>query len=63
MGYERQADFGTPEVLSETSVTLTIDGAAVTVPSGTSVMRAAALAGRKIPSLCASDCLQAFGSC
>ena len=63
MGYERQADFGTPEVLSETSVTLTIDGAAVTVPSGTSVMRAAALAGNKIPSLCASDCLQAFGSC
>jgi formate dehydrogenase major subunit len=63
VGYERQADFGTPEVLSENSVTLTIDGAEVTVPTGTSVMRAAALAGNKIPSLCASDCLQAFGSC
>ena len=26
MGYERQADFGTPEVKSDTAVTLTIDG-------------------------------------
>ena len=45
MGYEPQADFGTPAVLSATAVTLTIDGRAVTVPAGTSVMRAAALAG------------------
>ena len=63
MGYERQADFGTPESLSSSTVSLTIDGTAITVPAGTSVMRAAALAGNKIPSLCASDCLQAFGSC
>ena len=63
MGYERQADFGTPEVLSETAITLTIDGREVTVPQGTSVLRAAAVNGDKIPSLCASDCLQAFGSC
>lgn len=63
MGYEPQADFGTPEVLSETSVTLTIDGRAVTVPAGTSVMRAAAVCGGSIPKLCATDNVAAFGSC
>ncbi|MEJ2408181.1 MAG: formate dehydrogenase subunit alpha [Novosphingobium sp.] len=63
MAYERQADFGTPEVRSETSVTLSIDGRSVTVPAGTSVMRAAAEAGGTIPKLCATDNLKAFGSC
>ncbi len=63
MGYEPQPDFGTPEVLSDTKFTLTIDGRAVTVPAGTSVMRAAALAEAAIPKLCASDNLAAFGSC
>ena len=33
------------------------------MPEGTSVMRAAALAGVKIPKLCATDQLEAFGSC
>ena len=37
-------DLGTPPAKSEESVTLEIDGATVTVPAGTSVMRAAALA-------------------
>ncbi|MCH4152999.1 MAG: formate dehydrogenase subunit alpha [Sphingobium sp.] len=63
MGYEPQADFGTPQVLSQTSVTLSIDGRAVTVPAGTSLMRAAAECGGSIPSLCATDSLEAFGSC
>lgn len=63
MGYERQADFGTPDVAANTKVTLTIDGRAVTVPAGTSVMRAAALSGGSIPKLCATDNVQAFGSC
>ena len=63
MGYEPQADFGTPEVVSDIAVTLTIDGRAVTVPGGTSVMRAASEAGGSIPKLCASDNLAAFGSC
>ena len=63
MGFERQADLGTPEVRSDTAVTLTIDGRAVTVPAGTNVMRAAALCGGSIPSLCATDSLAAFGSC
>jgi formate dehydrogenase major subunit len=63
VGYEPQADFGTPRVFSETQITLTIDGRSVVVPAGTSVMRAAAEAGGSIPRLCASDNLQAFGSC
>ena len=44
-------------------VTLTIDDREVIVPEGTSVMRAAALAGVSIPKLCATDQLDAFGSC
>ena len=63
MGYEPQADFGTPAVQSETSVTLSIDGRVVSVPAGTTVMRAAALAGGAIPKLCATDSLKQFGSC
>ncbi len=63
MTYERQKDFGTPEVSNEASISLTIDGRAVTVPLGTSVMRAAAEAGGSIPKLCATDNVKAFGSC
>ncbi|MCA8975471.1 MAG: formate dehydrogenase subunit alpha, partial [Planctomycetes bacterium] len=40
-----------------------IDGVPVTVPAGTSVMRAAVDAGVKVPRLCATDTLEAFGSC
>jgi formate dehydrogenase major subunit len=58
-----ETDYGTPAVASETKVTLTIDGASVTVPAGTSIMRAAAEAGTQIPKLCATDSLNAFGSC
>ncbi len=61
--YAPQADFGTPEVVCETTVTLSIDGRDITVPAGTSVMRAAALSGGSIPSLCATDSVKAFGSC
>ncbi|HWK40750.1 MAG TPA: formate dehydrogenase subunit alpha [Croceibacterium sp.] len=63
MGYERQQDFGTPEVKSDEMVSLTIDGRDVTVPAGTSVMRAAAEIGGSIPKLCATDNMKAFGSC
>ncbi|MBB4630964.1 formate dehydrogenase subunit alpha [Sphingosinicella soli] len=63
MTYVRQNDFGTPASLSEETVTLTIDGRAVSVPKGTTVMRAAAEIGTAIPKLCASDNLKAFGSC
>ncbi len=58
-----QHDFGTPAVDSEATVTVLIDGIPVEVPEGTSVMRAAALAGTQVPKLCATDSLAAFGSC
>jgi len=56
-------DLGTPAAASLEPVTLEIDGSPVTVPAGTSIMRAAALAGSRIPKLCATDTLKAFGSC
>jgi formate dehydrogenase major subunit len=56
-------DLGTPERNSSQQVTLQVDGCEITVPAGTSVMRAAALADRGIPKLCATDQLEAFGSC
>jgi formate dehydrogenase major subunit len=56
-------DFGTPKKESDVMVTLEIDGVQVTVPAGTSVMRAAATAGTAIPKLCATESLEAFGSC
>jgi formate dehydrogenase major subunit len=58
-----EQDLGTPQRHSAKTVTLTIDGEEITVPEGTSVMRAAALCGSKIPKLCATDQLEAFGSC
>ncbi|NNM61615.1 MAG: formate dehydrogenase subunit alpha [Steroidobacteraceae bacterium] len=58
-----EQDLGTPERTGANSVTLSIDGVEVCVPEGTSVMRAAALAGTKIPKLCATDQLEPFGSC
>jgi formate dehydrogenase major subunit len=56
-------DLGTPASASPAQVTVEIDGAQVTVPEGTSVMRAAAVAGVSVPKLCATDTLKAFGSC
>ncbi len=61
--YEPDKDYGTPASPSAEIVSLTIDGMSVEVPEGTSVMRAAALAGVKVPRLCASDSLEPFGSC
>ncbi|MFF4823968.1 formate dehydrogenase subunit alpha [Streptomyces sp. NPDC001312] len=59
----KEPDFGTPERPGEPTVSVEVDGLPVTVPEGTSVMRAAALAGIDIPKLCATDSLDAFGSC
>ncbi|WP_370272298.1 formate dehydrogenase subunit alpha [Pseudooceanicola nitratireducens] len=56
-------DMGTPLPKSDATVTLKVDGFDVTVPEGTSVMRAAMEAGIKIPKLCATDSVEAFGSC
>ena len=58
-----EIDFGTPARVSDQHVTLTIDGTAVTVPAGTSLMRAAVDAGVQVPKLCATDSLEPFGSC
>ncbi|MEO6984620.1 MAG: 2Fe-2S iron-sulfur cluster-binding protein, partial [Paralcaligenes sp.] len=60
---KRDRDMGTPARTSTEMVSLTIDGTSVEVPAGTSVMRAAAEAGVNIPKLCATDSLEAFGSC
>ena len=59
----KNTDFGTPISLSEELVTLQIDGREVTVPKGTSLMRAAVDGGIKVPKLCATDSLEPFGSC
>jgi formate dehydrogenase major subunit len=56
-------DLGTPARTADRSVTVHVDGAAVTVPAGTSVLRAAVEAGVQIPKLCATDSMEAFGSC
>jgi formate dehydrogenase major subunit len=61
--YEPQQDRGTPPQISSEAVCLTIDGIKVSVPAGTSVMRAAFEAGVKVPKLCATDSLEPFGSC
>ena len=49
MSLIQEIDYGTPRSKSETTVTLTIDGQSVTVPEGTSIMRAAMEAGTADP--------------
>lgn len=56
-------DFGTPKSESTELITLEIDGVSVTVPKGTSVMRASVESGINVPKLCATDSLESFGSC
>ena len=58
-----ETDYGTPESRAEKQVTLTVDGRSITVPEGTSIMRAAMEGGVEIPKLCATDMLDSFGSC
>jgi len=58
-----ELDFGTPRSASKHTITLSIDGREVSVPAGTSVLRAASEAGIEIPKLCATELLDAFGSC
>jgi bidirectional [NiFe] hydrogenase diaphorase subunit len=61
-GLKEDVDFGTPP-RDGAKVSLEIDGVSVSVPAGSSVMLAAAMAGRAIPKLCATDMLEPFGSC
>ena len=63
MSLVHEIDYGTPVSRTEETVALTIDGHTVTVPAGTSIMRAAVEAGIQVPKLCATDSIEAFGSC
>ncbi len=63
MALVQETDYGTPASTSDNTVTLTIDGHVVSVPEGTSIMRAAMQAGIAIPRLCATDSEKAFGTC
>jgi formate dehydrogenase major subunit len=63
MSLLKEPDLGTPARKGDATVEVEIDGQSVAVPEGTSVMRAAALAGVDVPKLCATDSLEAFGSC
>ncbi|MGA1089591.1 MAG: formate dehydrogenase subunit alpha [Candidatus Nanopelagicales bacterium] len=58
-----EPDYGTPASTSPECIDVVVDGIPVSVPVGTSVMRAAAEAGVGVPKLCATDSLQPFGSC
>jgi len=69
--FDPSEDMGTPPIWPEysseyqeaTKVELVIDGNPVSVPVGTSIMRAAKMTGAAIPKLCATDSVAAFGSC
>jgi len=56
MSLIKELDYGTPAKIATQLVTLEIDGQSVTV-------RAAVEIGTKVPKLCATDSLEAFGSC
>src|SRR4051812_23184961 len=61
----KELDYGTPDRHTDgiEMVSVEIDGKDVTVPAGTSIMRAAMQTGTKVPKLCATDSLEPFGSC
>src|SRR3990170_636621 len=62
--FQAAKDFGTPRPIAlGPLVKLTIDGKEISVQQGTSLLRAAAEAGIKVPKLCATDSLDPFGSC
>ena len=63
MALIQEIDYGTPASQAEKTITLTIDGTTIEVPEGTSVMRASMEAGIQVPKLCATDMVDAFGSC
>src|SRR3954467_8747246 len=63
MSLVHEIDYGTPVSPSAETVKLIIDGNEVLVPAGTSIMRAAMDAGIQVPKLCATDSVDAFGSC
>ena len=62
-----ETDYGTPAIRSNgksiEKIPVSIDGNNIRVEAGTSILRASVQAGIPIPKLCASDNLEAFGSC
>ena len=62
MAILKERDLGTPAGKGD-SVRLIVDGQEISVPAGSSVMHAARLIGIDVPKLCATDTLEAFGSC
>ena len=58
-----EIDHGTPARASVDTVTLSIDGFGVTVPKGTSLMRAAVDAGIQVPKLCAEAVNEIMRAC
>jgi len=63
MSIHGHTDLGTPPASAKTSVCLKIDNQDISVPEGTSILRAARQAGLEIPSLCATQSLKPIGSC
>ena len=63
MSLVHEIDYGTPRVQGGEDGHADHRRQPVTVPEGTSIMRAAMEMGTKIPKLCATDMLDAFGSC
>jgi len=55
MSNHTEIDYGTPASNAAEQVELDIDGYRVSVPRGTSLMRAAVQAGIRVPKLCATD--------
>lgn len=56
-------DYGTPLKTSGEMVSITINDQALEVAAGNSIMAAALMHGIDIPKLCATDNLDAYGSC
>jgi hypothetical protein len=63
MNAPQEIQLGVARVGAGDTVTLEIDGIAVSVPAGTPLLRAAVAAGVMIPKLCDSKELKPFGSC
>ena len=63
MSMTKDIDHGTPARHSEVMISVEIDGRPISVPEGTSIMRAASMVGITIPRLCATEHLEPTGSC
>ena len=63
MSLVHEIDYGTPKSKADQDRHADHRRPEVTVPEGTSIMRAAMEVGTQIPKLCATDMVDAFGSC